>query len=103
MADGGALPDALLRAARPFLRSLLRVSVSRDAVLPLDEVVELLHGRDAEVRVWVRASVRALPGPCGDLYLWGDVIDAMRRGPAAPAKERQQPQADAGGLRRGTY
>jgi hypothetical protein len=82
--DDPALDSAPAWLGR-FLRRLLRVSVSRDAVLQFSEVVKLIPGREADVRNWVRTRVPPLHGPCGDLYLWGDVVEAMRGRPLDPA------------------
>lgn len=93
MPDGGT-PGApswiapIVRALRPFLRDIRRASVTADALLTLDDVCELLPGRDAEVRAWVRANVRALNGPCGTLYRWRDVLKVMGAEEAPPLAPR---------------
>ena len=57
-----------------------RLMVSADALLSAEEVVELIGGRKAPVRAWLRGGVPTMPHPTGrTLYRWGDVVDAMRR------------------------
>lgn len=95
MADGGT-PGApawlapFVRALRPFLRDIRRAAVTSDALLTLDDVVELIPGRDADVRRWVEGNVKALSGPCGTLYRWRDVLKALgaEDAPAITSKRR---------------
>jgi hypothetical protein len=95
MADGGPDTPAWLapfvRALRPWLRDIRRAAVTGDAILTLDDVCELLPGRDGDVRAWVQREVRALRGPCGTLYRWRDVLRALgaEDGQAAAPKPRR--------------
>lgn len=60
-------------------RARRRHTVSADALLSLEEVVEQLGGRAGDVRPWVAQNVRPLRHPSGrKVYRWGDVIETMR-------------------------
>ena len=93
MADGGTAAPAWLapfvRALRPFLRDIRRAAVTADALLTLDDVCELIPGRDADVRRWVETNVRPISGPCGTLYRWRDVLRAMGAEDAPPVTPRR--------------
>jgi hypothetical protein len=98
VADGGspAAPSWLapfVRALRPWLRDIRRAAVTGDALLSLDDVCELIPGREVDVRAWVQRNVRVLAGPCGDLYRWRDVLRAMgaEDSPQAPPRRRPAP------------
>ena len=66
--------------ARAVPLAVKRLIVTADALLSADEVVNLIGGRKAPVRAWLRAGVPTMPHPTGrTLYRWGDVVDAMRR------------------------
>jgi len=75
--------DLETRAMEKMVRTLRRSTLTRDAVVSLDEVIEAVGGRAAVVRAWVKSSVSPLRHPSGRLcYRWGDVLDAMQRGGA---------------------
>lgn len=62
------------------LKLIRRTAVSADAVMSATEVIELVGGRAAVVREWLRKAVLPLRHPSGrKVYRWGDVLDAMRR------------------------
>lgn len=81
--------EACISASLPTERDLgssriehvLRHSaLSPDAVVTVDEVIEILGGRSAVVRKWLRTSVVPLRHPTGRvIYRWGDVLQVMRR------------------------
>lgn len=57
---------------------LSRHTVTADALLSAEEVVELLGGRSSATRRWLR-QVAPLPHPSGRrVYLWGDVIATLK-------------------------
>jgi len=59
---------------------LRRTTLSPDAVLTVDEVIETVGGRAPVVRAWLKESVLPLRHPTGRvIFRWGDVLDAMRR------------------------
>ena len=59
---------------------LRRTTLSQDAVLTMDEVIESVGGRAPVVRAWLRRAVVPLRHPSGRvIFRWGDVLDAMRR------------------------
>lgn len=100
MPDGGTAGSLawlapFVRALRPFLRDIRRAAVTSDALLTLDDVCELIPGRDADVRAWVQAHVRALSGPCGSLYRWRDVLRAMGAEDAPPVTPKARRVASA--------
>ncbi len=65
---------------RRTLRLVQRLVVSAHAILSFEEVVRNVGGRSAEVRDWLQNAVVPLRHPTGRrVYLWGDVVDAMRR------------------------
>ena len=78
------------RALRPWLRRIWRGSLSRDALLTLTEVVDAIPGADAEVRAWIRLHVPPRTGPCGELWRWGDVLDATQKPPGRKARPARQ-------------
>jgi hypothetical protein len=92
MADGGT-PTApawlapFVRALKPFLRDIRRAAVTSDALLTLDDVCELIPGRDGDVRAWVQREVKALSGPTCRLYRWKDVQEAR----VSPSKQAPLP------------
>jgi hypothetical protein len=102
MADGGT-PTApawlapFVRALKPFLRDIRRAAVTSDALLTLDDVCELIPGRDGDVRAWVQREVKALSGPCGTLYRWRDVLRALGAEDGQPAAPKRK-QAALGAL-----
>lgn len=58
---------------------LRRTTLSPDAVLTTDEVIEAVGGRAPIVRTWLKDSVVPLRHPTGRVvFRWGDVLDAMR-------------------------
>ncbi|HOI36708.1 MAG TPA: hypothetical protein PLF11_04955 [Bacillota bacterium] len=58
---------------------LRRTTLSPDAVLTVDEVIEAVGGRAPVVRTWLRDSVVPLRHPSGRIvFRWGDVLNAMR-------------------------
>ncbi len=66
--------------ARAVPLEVKRLIVTADALLSADEVINLIGGRKAPVRAWLRGGVPTMPHPTGrTLYRWGDVVDAMRR------------------------
>ncbi len=66
------------RADRGPHITVLRHTVSADALLSAEEVVRLLGGRSSVTRRWLR-EVPALWHPNGRLiYRWGDVLDRLR-------------------------
>lgn|GEM_PF-6217472 len=57
---------------------LSRHTVTADAILSAEEVVQLLGGRSSATRRWLR-SVPPLRHPSGRrVYLWGDVIAVLK-------------------------
>jgi hypothetical protein len=58
-------------------RRTTRASLGALAVLSLGDVVALLPGREAHWRAWVPANVAPV-GPGLDLYVWEDVVAALR-------------------------
>ena len=57
---------------------LSRHTVSADAILSAEEVIQLLGGRSSVTRRWLR-RVAPLPHPSGRrVYRWGDVIAKLR-------------------------
>ncbi len=58
---------------------LRRTTLSPDAVLTVDEVIETVGGRAPVVRAWLKGAVVPLKHPTGRvIFRWGDVLDAMR-------------------------
>lgn len=58
---------------------LRRTTLSPDAVLTVDEVIETVGGRAPVVRAWLRRAVVPLKHPTGRvIFRWGDVLNAMR-------------------------
>lgn len=65
--------------AAKLAKVLRRTTLSPDAVLTTDEVIEAVGGRAPVVRAWLKDSVMNLRHPTGRvIYRWGDVLDAMR-------------------------
>lgn len=68
-----------------------------EEVLTEAEAVRRIPGRDAEVRAWLKANVRARRGPTGvRCYLWGEVLAALpldEEDAPAPAPVRERPAA----------
>ena len=59
---------------------LRKTTLSQDAVLSTDEVIEAIGGRAPVVRKWLRESVLPLRHPSGrTVYRWGDVLHVLRR------------------------
>ena len=73
----------LLPTARTERRGL-RASMGALAVLSLADVVSLLPGRDGHWRAWVPEHVAPV-GPDLDLYVWEDVVRALRSASGALA------------------
>jgi len=74
---GGFVMIPPFGAATPPTR-LSRHTVSADAILSAEEVIQLLGGRSAATRRWLR-QVAPLPHPSGRrVYLWGDVIATLK-------------------------
>ena len=62
------------------LKQIRRAAVSADAVMTASEVIEMVGGRTAVVRDWLRRSVLPLRHPSGrKVFRWGDVLEAMQR------------------------
>jgi hypothetical protein len=60
--------------------TLIRTTVSADAVLTPADVVHMIGGREGVVRNWLRDAVQPLRHPSGrTVYRWGDVLTAMSR------------------------
>jgi len=76
-------------AARAERRGL-RASLGALAVLSLADVVALLPGRDEHWRAWVPAHVAPV-GPDLDLYVWEDVVTALRSAAGALVAARSAP------------
>ena len=61
------------------LERAVRFTVSNDSVLTLTEAANLLHGRAATNRQWIRQHVIPLSGPSKrDLYRWGDIVAELK-------------------------
>ncbi len=69
--------------------------LSRDTLLTLSALPELLHCREAAVGPWLREhGIKALRGPGkAPLYRWGDVLDAMAAADSQHALAAPQPPA----------
>jgi len=65
----------------------LRASMGALAVLSLADVVALLPGRESYWSAWVREHVAPV-GPELDLYVWEDVVTALRSASGALAAAR---------------
>lgn len=65
-------------------RAELRAAMGRDALLTPAEAVERLPIRDEEAASWLRREglVHQLLGR--EVVVWGDVLDAIRRGQGEP-------------------
>ena len=58
---------------------LRRLLVSNDALLTLTEAAEILDGRAAVNRDWIRTHVDPVRSPNGrDLYQWGDITRRLK-------------------------
>ncbi len=68
----------------------LRASLGALAVLSLADVVALLPGRDDHWRGWVPSHVAPV-GPDLDLYVWEDVVAALRFEAGALVTARSAP------------
>lgn len=78
--SGGGCPDRVVafQELRRGIRRLWRALLRPDALLTLDEALEVLPGRPEAVRAWLVARVL----PCGrvagvDLYSWGEIVEAV--------------------------
>lgn len=72
--------------------------LSRDTLLTLSSLPELLHCREAAVGPWLRErGIVPLRGPGrAPLYRWGDVLDAMSAADSQHALAAPQPPARRG-------
>jgi len=65
--------------ATKLAKVLRKTTLSPDAVLTADEVIEAVGGRAPVVRNWLKDSVVPLKHPTGRvIFRWGDVLNAMR-------------------------
>lgn len=85
--------------SRRGTRAAARRELGAAAVLPVVRAVELLPLAEADARRWLteQGLVRDLAGR--RVVIWGDVLDALRRGPpvegAEPEPARGEPRGTA--------
>lgn len=71
-----------LLAPEPDLLTM-RLTASRDALIPVEWAVKLLPMKNGEARAWLKRSKLISKVNGRDVVLWGDVLDARIRASAA--------------------
>jgi len=73
------LREPTYKAFEQALERLHLAAISRDALVTADMIVRALKGRSQVVRGWIKTQLRPIEHPTGrDLYIWGDVLAALR-------------------------
>ena len=69
------------RELEKALERLHLIAISRDALVTADMIVKALRGRSKQVRNWIKRNLVPVAHPTGrNLYIWGDVLQALRGG-----------------------